>query len=544
MPLGPCRAGTDVFIILLYLLSLLLFVAPGLLAARTIRLGGRRSDPMLLALAASFGGLLGYVAFWIYFASPRAGFYFSSIYIALSLLSWIWLLISRAGRKVIGMPDVSLPLLFWLGVGVFYLGGLYSVQIGFPADVQARHRYWPVEWGQDDTAPQRLAELLYRGENPRVPDSEWGMSDRPPLQAGMFLVQRPLSLWTGLGIGGHYEAVAVGFQCCWVPAVWVLARLSGLTPQQALRTLTLLAFSGFVLFNSVFVWPKMLAGAFGLLAASPLVSESRPLSACNYAVAGAAAGLAWLAHGGVAFTLLALAAVFLIPRYLPGWRSAVAALGVFLALALPWYAYQKWYDPPGDKLAKAHFAGQLTVEQSPDESVARVLLQAYQRLTVVQILEYKVANAQTLVGPVPPLTLDGWRLAEFNNFAYALGPLWLGLPLLVLPSRRRLWPWLAVGMLSVLLCVLLLYGPGAAHIRHGSYAGYLAIFGAAAAALALLPERAYALVLAIQAIWCIVVWLVSPALAAQGQPEPAMIIVAAVAMAILLLLLARDGGSQ
>jgi hypothetical protein len=520
----------------IYALSLLLFLGPGLWAARVLKSPSGQPQPLLLALATLFGGLAGYAAFVVYLVSPWAGWCLSGVYLTASLLSWIWLLRTQDGWRLLSTPDVALPIFFWLAVGAFYLGALYTVEIGFSADIQARYRFWPVHWGQDDTTPQRLAELLYQGDDPTVPNAEWGMSDRPPLQAGMFLIQRPLSLWTGLGIGGHYLAVAVGFQGCWIPAVWALARLSGLTTRQTLRTLALLAFSGFVFFNSVFVWPKMLAGALGLLTAVPLVSEDRRQSPWVFAMAGVAAGLAWLAHGGVAFTLLALAALYLNPLYWPGWRGLATGLGVFLALALPWAAYQKWFDPPGNKLVKAHLGGQIAAEQSPSESVGQVLMRAYGRLSLSQLVAYKIGNAQTLVGPALPSTVDGWRQAEFGHLVYALGPLWLGCPLLFLTSRRRLWPLLAVGMLSVLFCVLLLYGPGAAHIRHGSYTGYLALFTVAAAALALLPLWAYAVMLAAQAAWCTVVWIISPALATQGRPDAGMILAAGSAGALLLVL--------
>jgi hypothetical protein len=443
---------------------------------------------------------------------------------------------TKTTRDFLRCPDVAAPLLFWLAVGTFYLGALYGIHIGFPADVQARHRFYPASWGYDDVTPERLAESLYRGNDPTVPDSEWGVSDRPPLQSGLFLIVRPLSLWTGLGVPEHYEAAALGFQCCWVPALWALARISGLSSSHALRTLALLAFTGFFVLNSVYVWPKMLSGSFGLLAAVPYVSQGRPRSTWDYGLVGIAAGLGWLAHGGAAFTLLALAVLYLLPPR-PDWREIATGLSAFLALAVPWALYQKFYDPPGDKLIKAHIAGQISREQSPEESVFSVLAKAYARLTPTQVVAHKVENVKSVLGPPPPSTIAGWRRAEFDHLAYAFGPLSLGWPLLLLPSRRCFRPWLAVGVFSVVLNVLLLYGPGSAHPRHGSYAGYLALLGATAGALALLPDLVFMLLLVVQALWCAVVWLVSPAVDLGATPDLSMILAGLCGLLLLLLVI-------
>src|SRR6185295_10615381 len=77
------------------------------------------------------------------------------------------------------------------------------------------------------------------------------------------------------------------------------------------------------------------------------------------------AGLAWLSHGGAAFSLIAVAPWVLWRVFRGEGRAWLAAAAVFLLLAVPWFAYQRFYDPPGDRLLKWHLGGQ----EAKDESV-------------------------------------------------------------------------------------------------------------------------------------------------------------------------------
>ena len=69
------------------------------------------------------------------------------------------------------------------------------------------------------------------------------------------------------------------------------------------------------------------------------------------------AGLAWLSHGGTVFSLLALGIMGLVWRPWPSVRALAAAALTFVLLAAPWTAYQKLYDPPGDRLVRWHLGG-------------------------------------------------------------------------------------------------------------------------------------------------------------------------------------------
>src|SRR5262249_44068862 len=150
------------------------------------------------------------------------------------------------------------------------------------------------------------AESLYKGLDPREIVWGWHSSDRPPLQSGLTLLQMPFSF---LAREPREYALLAGcaFQCAWVPAVWALWRSAQLPRRRAGLALLFLVLTGFALLNTVFTWPKLLAAALCLFAATSALfgrarGEAVPLSTAVFL--GLSAALASLSHAGVAFTLL------------------------------------------------------------------------------------------------------------------------------------------------------------------------------------------------------------------------------------------------
>lgn len=110
---------------------------------------------------------------------------------------------------------------------------------------------------------------------------------------------------------------------------------------------------GVHLLNTFFVWPKLLAAAYALgwiafLFSKPLISRTAPIAA------GVLLGLSLLSYGGTIFMVPALLfALPLLGRRFPA-RNVFLPLAIALVLSLPWLAYQKFHDPPGDRLIKWH----------------------------------------------------------------------------------------------------------------------------------------------------------------------------------------------
>ena len=195
---------------------------------------------------------------------------------------------------------------------------------------------------------------------------DWKSSDRPPLQSGAVLAQYPfMPRPRELG----YTILSVILQSLWVCGLWLLLTALRLNSKAVSWALLTCAFSGFVFTNSFFVWPKLLAasyllGFFALLFSGRLRRRSQ--NGVFLSVVGAMlVTFSLLSHGGTIFAFIGAigaAAVFRTPM---GLKHLLLAASVSFVLYLPWVGYQKFYDPPGDRLLKFHLAGVEHVDPRP-----------------------------------------------------------------------------------------------------------------------------------------------------------------------------------
>jgi hypothetical protein len=531
------------------LLSLALFVLPGLPVAVRLAARGVVTPGRIVTVAALIACLAGYLTFWAYFWRPDAGRCVSGILLlggaALCLADFRR---GRPNRLLLLSADVGTPLALWGLVALLYASLWQAVNLRTPIQLTPCLRFQEFVLNKDNVIPLLFADHLYTAADPRgIMGGEWQSSDRPPLQAGIFLVQYPLwSFLTGRRAWSFvFGCVA---QCLWVPAVWEFWQSAGLPRRGAGVALLLVVLTGFALVNSVFSWPKMLAGALTLNAISLALFDGKGGTAhqgARAALWGLAAALGFLAHGGVAFTLLAFGAFLLLPRYFPGLRGLAIAAGVFLLTVVPWGLYQSLYDPPGNKLVQEHLAG-VTDPQRLSQPVWANLRDAYRSLTLGEILANKWANVQVLFRasehpgsdhfpwppfgqPKPwPVDATSLRRCEFLCFFWALALINLGWLAAVVLARRRpavLNPTLgftapAIGLVSIVLWVLLMFGPGTTVTHQGSYATLLLLFAALAAWLTAMPGwLPYALLVA-QGILFSVTWLFTSPANDYGLPNP------------------------
>ncbi len=139
---------------------------------------------------------------------------------------------------------------------------LFSNPFDSGADV-ANLRFFDSARPGDNLIPLFFAEKIY-AHQPVSPIccGDWLSSDRPPLQAGIFLLQRPLRLLGSVGL--QYQLVGTVLQCLWICGVWTLLRALEAPAQRIRQVLGFLIFSGFLFYNSVYVWPKLLAATLVL----------------------------------------------------------------------------------------------------------------------------------------------------------------------------------------------------------------------------------------------------------------------------------------
>jgi hypothetical protein len=533
----------------LYLLCLFCFVAPGLalarLGVRRLRLPAELTVPAGIVVSC----LLGYVVFWAYFASPWLGLLTAVAVSAPALL--LWLPGPGAGA------EVRTQLALMGAVGFFYIAAEHVVrEVGRPDLGLVRYRFADRKLFYDCYFPLFFAQLLHDGKDPRDLFNHWRSSDRPPLQTGLFLMQSwlwergPEEPWV------HYHLVGCAVQCSWVPAVWGLCRLLRLPRRRCGVVVLLVACGGFALVNTVYCWPKMLAGALTLFSLETLILAGRSSARLPCGVlAGAAAALALLAHGGAIFTLLAMALFALTPSLFPGWRSSLVGVAVAAALLAPWLAYQQWYDHPGDRLQKWHLAGLHDIDPRPFH---QALADAYRGLTPAELARRRLLNLGALFVDVPaenemrmgePLRPEQERMflvrfrdAQLHHLFPALLLLNVGWPLLLLyrlgrrgdaetALERRL---LGVAFLSIMLWVLLMYSAGTTILHHGSYADVLLLMTLLGGALCRRGDPLVYGVLVPHTLLFVYVWLLTTPTYSPATLNVALIPVTAAAFVVLV----------
>ena len=498
-------------------------------------------------VAAAAVAACGYAVFWAFFANAVLGKILSVCLLALGAAG---ALRRRKSDDQPGVEAMAAPK-FLLLIGLFYLSLLHFFPSSLEFYALAANRPGDQLPG-DNNLPQYTARFLFRGEPPKHPGEDWLSSDRPPLQAGWLLLTWPVTATLKLNERTAGGTAAVWLQLLWVFGAYGLLRTLGLSRARAVAWLAVLSVTGFFALNSIFTWPKLSAAAFACGAVGLWLFPQNGSPRRSEILLGAAlAGLAWLSHGGVAFSFLALVP-WLAWRPRHAWREWALAAAVFAALALPWLAYQKFYDPPGNRLFKWHLAGVIPKDARGTWETIRG---SYGALSWHEIVAHKTFNLRR--------QLEGnwrwWRDFSFagapqrrnNEFFFTARALtwWLlgfvALPIALARRRRRI-PWPAHRMLAawtfatlVLWCLLMFTG-GQAVIHQGSYAVMLTLFALLSAWCEMAGAWTIWLVAGLQVASFATTWAV-PNAVVQGSLNKLVLGIALAAAAALVALVWREG---
>ncbi|HET9198029.1 MAG TPA: hypothetical protein VFN92_07240 [Solirubrobacterales bacterium] len=438
-------SNPELFLILV--LHLVLTALPGVAGALLAARLGVRSAPVLLAIGLVASGGLAMFSFWAYYADPLAGESLSFLAALASAGLTAWLLYERRLPGEL-LRQLLTPLALWA------LGSLFLLFLGFlhggteaPLSTAASRFIGPLP--ADNDIPAYFAEWFYlhgHDSTPPLFPGEWLSSDRPPLQVGYALAQRPFGWDAGKT---HYQVLGVLLQQLWIVGLWALllaARVGRVT--RALVMVTVLV-SGLAIVNGFYVWPKMLPAALLLAVAAlvltPLWDELRR-SLWGAGLVAALCALAMLAHGGSVFGVIPLALVAAC-RGLPSWRWVGVAALVGLALMAPWSAYQKYADPPGNRLVKWTLAGVVEID---DRGTLETIADAYGEAGLDGTLHNKGQNFVTMAGGGPMIetariALESGKASDlvgagktivFFDLFPSLGLLLLA-PVAMLIARRR-----------------------------------------------------------------------------------------------------------
>ena len=271
-------------------------------------------------------------------------------------------------------------------------------------------------------------------------------------------------------------------------------------------------------------------------------------------LAAACLGLAIMAHPGSVFSLCAAAAAILRFRHLfPIRHIALTALIVCL-LGLPWTTYQKFVDPPGNRLLKMHLAGDVFVD---NRSTWQAIRNAYGSKSAGDIARFKWSNIRLLGGRKPLDTFglgdvsvtgglhidhaaaESSRIAQREYIWNAVGLLNVGwLPAMILFLRRKnrapaipFSGWMIAAALgNLVFWALVTFGPNETVTTHSSYADILVLSIGLLGFLLTLPRFVCVALLVLQVFNLFAVWVWSPP---HALPPPANGILAPIPSATL-----------
>ena len=503
---------------------------------------GRRwvIGPLAVALA-------GYFVFWCGFLRPAAG-----CFAAWAILGAALAVVGSRWRKARECARLAAPLT--VGTALFVLGAtmLLLLYPGASISVTARDRFLTGMPG-DNEIPRIFTEIIFSGNPTRVLGGDWLTSDRPPLQTGVALLGWPLLSALGIDLDTACATAGIWAQALWFPAAWMLLGALGLPARAALGVTAALGATGFLVFNTVFVWPKLAGAAFVVIAFvlwfGPEPRDAGSAARGRLALGAACAACGWLAHGGVMFSLVALIPFVIadaVRRH--AWPEWALAGGVFLLLAAPWLSYQKFYSPPGNRLVKWHIAGVIP----PDaRTVTQALSDRYREVGWSGAWEVRVRNFRAFFAGGWREPFDPWADARARRLADVMFPLrtaagWtLGLTacawLIVVRSRmlreRARVHLLCVGWFvgGLTVWLALMFFPDSVLTHQGSYVTQLLLLVLLAAWAWMAGRVFFGIIAAVQWLGFLATWLAPAAEAHPPIDQVAGVIAAACAVALVAL---------
>jgi hypothetical protein len=396
------------------------------------------TEKALVVVLVSVVGYMGFIVSWISYSLNS-----DSALIAMRVLLFSGLLYLLQRQK---LESEQHHLLFvcsfstLVAVAAALCRGIADTSQGIQHTVAVR--YWN---SVDNKIPGMFARALQHKQQlrPTLLDG-WQGSDRPPIATGLVRVMSPLS---------HSQEpdffILVACSSVLIVAVVMLAEVLWDSRNLGIVVSMSVFFAPGIFVNTVYTWPKIIAASLTIVAIALLIQlkNEQDSSQPYLPLAAVALVLSLLAHGS---------SVFVVPAFL---LIALSVRGIFFLLTktlffsallyVPWYAYQKIWDPPGDRLLYWHLAGELG---GGDGSIIRTIILKYQNLGLAEILWNKLHNFEALfvrVDENPALSGHSGLLGDYRQLTSetvfgAIGLLgWVGLVVFVVvgfkqsPQRSR-----------------------------------------------------------------------------------------------------------
>ena len=445
------------------------------------------ADPGVSAL---FGlvslGVLSFAAFWLYYFSRIAGNTFVIFVEIAAMLRLAKNLLSSNGLLQYKQLNVYLLPVTSAALLILFIG-LYPFGTDWDSQMASANR-WYTNMPMDNWLPKILADQVWEGAIKRPMVGDWLASDRPPLQAGAYLLVKYLSPATA----GIYQVMGTWLQCTILVPLIFIAQSAGFSRKAASVSILAISTCAILMINGLFVWPKLLAAAYTTIFFVALFQPSQGALASRNQIllAGLSLSLAMLSHGASLFAVIGIVIAYLLRRRSKGLRPIFIAGGIAVVAYLPWLVYQKVIDPPGDRLIKWHLAGVIPIDS---RSLLQTLSDSYSSLTWkmwfaerIEGVERIFSNplgfprelltyAQSIFHGTPdptPIYVNSFFFFSYASWFFS--PVTILLAYTYLAARRIPPPEIMNGLAGALLLslaawALLMFSPNSIIIHAGAY---------------------------------------------------------------------------
>jgi len=451
----------------------------------------RRTDDVQVALVFFLVGLglIGYLAFWAYYAHIWIGIFISLIFFFVATLEGWVTFKGRLLEPIFISNRILLP-------ATLYTFFILSVAYYPYNDIGSTFTTAANRWLQlpiDNWIPKIFADQIWHGDVTVPMLGDWHSSDRPPLQTGInllfYIVSRD---------GLLYQAVSSFLQSLVLIPLFLLVKR--IDPRISLFVLVTLGATSLMAVHTLFVWPKLLSAAYVII--FYLFTMTSFGHRCSpflwWFLTGASAALAMLSHGGAIFALAAIAILYFVRSRGKAILMGLPAAIISVVLYIPWILYQRLLDPPGDRLVKWHLAGMI---EPNNMSTFEALSLAYHNLNVKIWLDGRIDNFKVIFSgsfdflrdflvavSSPSLISQAHEIPSLlsRSFFETFYSFWWFNPFFALaiwllsggwrkPDRLTLWLGLA-GLLTLILWSILMFIPDSTVIHQGSFFSWLALF--------------------------------------------------------------------
>lgn len=397
---------------LLYLF--LLFLPAAYLLKRVTALAGPENCLAAFVLTA----LCSLALFYVASCSPTLGRALARVWLVAG--GALLFLTLRAGRGKAPASGHS-----WLLVAVlltvFQACFVFSFAMVSPL-YTANYLFYPAGWSTDNQIPLIVAQILASGSSlGQVTFGPWKVSDRTPILACLLFPAVTLLRHFPHLISSGTERIILqmcsfGIQNSWILPAWVVLRRLRFGPRECVVALLLLAATPFLFFNTVYVWPKLLAATFCLIQFLYLglleKEEDRP-AYFPVVISGIAAGLAVMSHGSAAIAVLAIYVAALFRAFRAHWFPVLLSAATSAIVTIPWVIWSKTVAPTINPLPRFLLTADFGFSQNVPRGVFQSAFQMYRHMPFSTWLQAKLVALKTLAGF--DLSIARMALAPFKD---------------------------------------------------------------------------------------------------------------------------------